>query len=75
MLSYRPAELFDPVGAPVELVRRQAPAGELRMSASPHANGGLLTRDLDLPDFRDYAVEVKSPGLGTLRNRIVPKPK
>ncbi|WP_327002156.1 phosphoketolase family protein [Dactylosporangium sp. NBC_01737] len=60
--SYRPEELFDDAGAPVALVRGLTPDGELRMSASPHANGGLLTRDLDLPDFRGYAVEVKTPG-------------
>ncbi|GAB3831050.1 phosphoketolase [Dactylosporangium cerinum] len=62
MRSYRPEELFDTTGAPVALVRGLAPDGDLRMSASPHANGGLLTRALDLPDFRDYAVEVKTPG-------------
>ncbi|GAA3219927.1 phosphoketolase [Dactylosporangium siamense] len=62
MRSYRPEELFDAAGAPVALVRGLAPDGHLRMSASPHANGGLLTRALDLPDFRDYAVEVKKPG-------------
>jgi xylulose-5-phosphate/fructose-6-phosphate phosphoketolase len=61
MRSYRPEELFDADGAPTELVLRANPAGELRMSATPHANGGLLTRDLDLPDFRDYAVDVPSP--------------
>ncbi|MFD0524352.1 phosphoketolase family protein [Paractinoplanes durhamensis] len=60
--SYRPEELFDADGAPVGLVRAQAPDGDLRMSASPHANGGLLTRDLDIPDFREYAVEVRGPG-------------
>ncbi|WP_442788444.1 phosphoketolase family protein [Dactylosporangium sp. NBC_01737] len=60
--SYQPEELFDATGAPVPLVRGLAPDGDLRMSASPHANGGLLTRDLDLPDFRGYAVEVKTPG-------------
>jgi xylulose-5-phosphate/fructose-6-phosphate phosphoketolase len=59
--SYRPEELFDSSGVPVDLVRALAPDGDLRMSASPHANGGLLTRDLDLPDFRDYAVQVKHP--------------
>ncbi|WP_331272844.1 phosphoketolase family protein [Motilibacter deserti] len=59
--SYRPEELFDAFGAPTELVRRANPAGELRMSASPHANGGLLTKDLDLPDFRDYALDVPRP--------------
>jgi xylulose-5-phosphate/fructose-6-phosphate phosphoketolase len=60
--SYRPEELFDDAGAPIELIRSQAPEGDLRMSASPHANGGLLTDDLDLPDFRDYQIEVKTPG-------------
>jgi xylulose-5-phosphate/fructose-6-phosphate phosphoketolase len=59
--SYRPDELFDAAGAPVEAVRDFGPDGDLRMSASPHANGGVLTRDLDLPDFRDYAVEVEKP--------------
>ncbi len=60
--SYRPEELFDGAGAPVDLVRGLAPDGDLRMSASPHANGGLLTRDLDIPDFRRYAIDVQTPG-------------
>jgi xylulose-5-phosphate/fructose-6-phosphate phosphoketolase len=60
--SYRPEELFDADGRPVELVRAANPEGDLRMSASPHANGGLLTTDLDLPDFRDFAVELTDPG-------------
>ncbi|WP_432993407.1 phosphoketolase family protein [Dactylosporangium sp. CA-233914] len=60
--SYRPEELFDETGAPVAAIREVAPEGELRMSASPHANGGLLTRDLDIPDFRKYAVDVAQPG-------------
>ena len=60
--SYRPEELFDDDGAPTAIVRRANPEGELRMSATLHANGGVLTRDLDLPDFRDYAVEVSHPG-------------
>jgi xylulose-5-phosphate/fructose-6-phosphate phosphoketolase len=60
--SYRPEELFDAAGAPVPLVLEHAPAGTSRMSASPHANGGLLLRDLELPDFRDYAVDVPQPG-------------
>ena len=62
MRSYRPEELFDDTGAPTDLVRRANPQGTARMSATPHANGGLLTRDLDLPDFRDYAVQVDAPG-------------
>ena len=61
--SYRPEELFDQNGAPTELVQRANPVGDQRMSASPHANGGLLTRDLDLPDFRDYAIDVPSPAV------------
>ena len=56
--SYRIEELFNSDGSPSDLVRANNPAGALRMSANPHANGGLLTRDLDLPDFRDYGVEV-----------------
>jgi len=59
--SYRPEELFDENGIPTELVQRANPSGDLRMSASPHANGGLLTVDLDMPDFRDYAIDVPLP--------------
>jgi len=62
MLSYRPEELFDEQGRPVELITALAPEGERRMSANPVANGGLLRRDLRLPDFRDYAVDVSIPG-------------
>jgi xylulose-5-phosphate/fructose-6-phosphate phosphoketolase len=60
--SYRPEELFDENGAPVPELLELPPRGERRMSASPHANGGELLRDLVLPDFRDYAVEVEHPG-------------
>ncbi|WP_426624199.1 phosphoketolase family protein [Leifsonia sp. McL0607] len=60
--SYRPEELFDASGAPVDLVASLAPEGSRRMSANPAANGGLLRRDLRLPDFRDYAVDVPAPG-------------
>ena len=63
MFSYRPDELFDADGVPVELVRKANPPGALRMSASPHANGGLVSRPLDLPDFRDFGLTVHSPGL------------
>jgi xylulose-5-phosphate/fructose-6-phosphate phosphoketolase len=59
--SYRPEELFDENGALLEHVTALAPDGELRMSANPHANGGLLLRELELPDFRTYAVEVQTP--------------
>jgi xylulose-5-phosphate/fructose-6-phosphate phosphoketolase len=61
MRSYRPEELFDEQGRPTPLVTALNPAGDLRMSASPHANGGRLTRDLDIPDFRRYAIDVESP--------------
>jgi xylulose-5-phosphate/fructose-6-phosphate phosphoketolase len=60
--SYRPEELFDESGALLPEVTTLAPEGELRMSANPHANGGLLTRALELPDFREYAVPVEAPG-------------
>src|SRR4051812_3634408 len=62
MRSYEPEELFDENGALQPDIAELAPIAWKRMSASPHANGGLLTRALDLPDFRDYAVEVESPG-------------
>lgn len=60
--SYRPDELFDDSGAPLPDTVALAPDGDRRMSATPHANGGLLRQDLDLPDFRGFAVEVESPG-------------
>jgi xylulose-5-phosphate/fructose-6-phosphate phosphoketolase len=60
--SYRPEELFDEDGALREELRALRPEGERRMGANPHANGGSLLRDLELPDFRDYAVEVVEPG-------------
>ena len=62
MRSYRPEELFDASGRLVPELAELAPKAERRMSANPHANGGLLLRDLRLPDFRDYAVDVESPG-------------
>jgi len=61
MRSYRPEELFDADGALRPELAAEAPHGERRMSATPHANGGLLMRDLVLPDFRDYAVDVPEP--------------
>jgi xylulose-5-phosphate/fructose-6-phosphate phosphoketolase len=60
--SYRPHELFDAAGRLIPDLSALAPTGERRMSANPHANGGLLLRDLRLPDFRDYAVTVPQPG-------------
>ncbi len=61
MLTYRPEELFDDEGRLRSELRDLAPAGTRRMSANPHANGGLLRRPLDLPPFTDSAVEVKEP--------------
>jgi xylulose-5-phosphate/fructose-6-phosphate phosphoketolase len=63
--SYRPEQLFDEHGALRAELRALAPSGHRRMSANPHANGGLLLRDLDLPDFRDYAVPVAQPATTT----------
>lgn len=60
--SYRPDELFEADGSPSPLVRHASPEGDRRMSANPHANGGLLTVDLDIPDFRSYGIDVPSPG-------------
>ena len=60
--SYRPEELFDEGGRLVPKLAELPPTGPRRMSANPHANGGELLRDLVLPDFRDYAVEVPKPG-------------
>ena len=65
MKSYRPEELFDGEGKPVQEITSLAPEGEQRMSGNPHANGGLLLKDLVLPDFRDYAVAVPQPGTVT----------
>jgi xylulose-5-phosphate/fructose-6-phosphate phosphoketolase len=62
MKSYRPEELFDDKGAPVPELAALAPEGERRMGANPHANGGKLLKGLEMPDFRDYAVDVPSPG-------------
>ncbi|MEP6471700.1 MAG: phosphoketolase family protein [Acidobacteriota bacterium] len=62
MRSYRPDELFDDSGRFRSELAALAPDGNLRMGMTPHANGGLLLRDLDLPDFRDYAVAVARPG-------------
>ena len=63
--SYRPEELFDEQGVLRPELRALAPTGQRRMSANPHANGGLLLRDLDLPEFPDYAVAVDKPATGT----------
>ncbi|MDR3722604.1 MAG: phosphoketolase family protein [Candidatus Acidoferrales bacterium] len=62
MKSYKPEELFDKHGRLISELAELAPTGERRMGANPHANGGLLLRDLVMPDFRDYAVKVTKPG-------------
>jgi xylulose-5-phosphate/fructose-6-phosphate phosphoketolase len=64
MRSYRPGELFDQTGHLIPALQALAPHGDQRMSANPHANGGLLLRDLAMPDFRRYAVPVERPAAG-----------
>ncbi len=63
LLSYRPAELFDEGGRLKPELAAMAPLGERRMGANPNANGGLLLRDLRMPDFSQYAVDVPKPGI------------
>jgi xylulose-5-phosphate/fructose-6-phosphate phosphoketolase len=62
MKSYKPEELFDEDGKLIQELAELAPKGERRMGANPHANGGLLLRDLRMPDFREHALKVSSPG-------------
>jgi xylulose-5-phosphate/fructose-6-phosphate phosphoketolase len=62
MKSYRPEELFDQNGKLIEELAQLAPKGDRRMGANPHANGGLLLKELNMPDFRHYQVNVKKPG-------------
>jgi xylulose-5-phosphate/fructose-6-phosphate phosphoketolase len=62
MKSYKPEELFDESGCLLPELAELAPKGDRRMGANPHANGGILLRDLLMPDFRDYAVDVPAPG-------------
>ncbi|MDX6263344.1 MAG: xylulose-5-phosphate/fructose-6-phosphate phosphoketolase [Kribbellaceae bacterium] len=64
MRSYRAEELFDAEGRPVAELTDQIPSGERRMGSTPHANGGLLTRALELPTWSEYAVDVPQPGAG-----------
>jgi len=61
MKSYKPEELFDENGKLIPELAELAPKGDRRMGANPHANGGILLRDLKMPDFRDYAIEVSKP--------------
>ncbi|HET7225221.1 MAG TPA: phosphoketolase family protein [Candidatus Eisenbacteria bacterium] len=65
MRSYRPEELFDPSGRPVESLLKRVPAGGRRMTANPVTNAGGVERPLALPEFRAYAVPVERPGAGT----------
>ena len=84
MQSYRPAELFDDSGRLMPELAALAPSGDARMSANPHANGGMLMRDLVVPDFRRYGVDVPTPGTtraeamrvlgGFLRDIVVKNP-
>ncbi|MDJ0707602.1 MAG: phosphoketolase family protein, partial [Leptolyngbyaceae cyanobacterium MO_188.B28] len=60
--SYKPEELFDQTGRLIPELKELAPTGIRRMSANPHANGGVVRQDLRMPDFRDYAVSVDAPG-------------
>jgi xylulose-5-phosphate/fructose-6-phosphate phosphoketolase len=71
MHSYRPEELFGPDGALIPELAGLAPAGDRRMGSNPHANGGLLRRDLELPDFRDYAVAVTRDTNGPEATRVL----
>ncbi len=68
MLGYRPQELFDADGRLVPELRALSPRGARRMSANPHANGGLLRKELDLPDFRQYALDVRQRGAMAYEN-------
>jgi xylulose-5-phosphate/fructose-6-phosphate phosphoketolase len=61
MRSYRPAELFDAIGRPIERIAAQAPKGARRMGANPNANGGKLSVALSIPDFAQYAIDVPRP--------------
>jgi xylulose-5-phosphate/fructose-6-phosphate phosphoketolase len=71
MKSYKPEELFDKDGALVAELTQLAPLGERRMGANPHANGGILLRDLHMPDFRMHAVVVPSPGAVSAQDTLV----
>ncbi|HEY9865164.1 MAG TPA: phosphoketolase family protein [Candidatus Obscuribacterales bacterium] len=68
MRSYKPEELFDANGCLIPELKTLAPQGTKRMSASPHANGGVLRKDLRLPDFRSYGVPVEYPGKSEVEN-------
>ncbi|NJP11784.1 MAG: phosphoketolase family protein, partial [Leptolyngbyaceae cyanobacterium RU_5_1] len=69
--SYKPEDLFDQTGKLIPELKELAPTGNRRMSANPHANGGLVRKDLKLPDFRHYAVDVPQPGSLEIENTRV----
>jgi len=71
MRSYRPQELFDKDGVLMPELAELAPKGEQRMGANPHANGGMLLRDLRMPDFRSHAVDVQAPGALEAQDTLV----
>ena len=71
MRSYKAEELFDSNGRLIPELAELAPKGDRRMGANPHANGGLLLHDLRMPDFRDHAVDVPSPGAVTAQDTMV----
>jgi len=71
MRSYKPEELFYSDGRPVQSILDLAPSGNRRMGANPHANGGLLLKDLHMPDFREYAVKFNKPGTETAESTRV----
>ena len=71
MRSYRAEELFDANGKLIPELAELAPQGARRMGANPHANGGMLLRDLRMPDFRDYAVPVPQPGMVEAESTVV----
>jgi xylulose-5-phosphate/fructose-6-phosphate phosphoketolase len=71
MRSYRPEELFSEAGTLIADLAELAPEGDRRMGANPHANGGMLLRDLRMPDFRSHAVDVPSPGAVDAQDTLV----
>lgn len=71
MKSYKPEELFDQDGRLLPALAALAPAGQRRMGSNPHANGGMLLRDLQLPDFRVYGVKVPTPGAARAQDTLV----
>lgn len=69
--SYQPEELFEKNGKPKEFLQRFIPIGNERMGANPHANGGALLKDLKMPDFREYAIQIEKPGVTVMETATV----